>query len=194
MKYLNIASIVDNTLVEGPGLRTAIWVQGCLKRCKSCCNPEYLEIKPANIISIDNLCERILQNKYSYGIEGVTLLGGEPFLQAQGLGYLARFSQKHKLSIMIFTGYKLRELDDTLYSGASFLIKHSDIIVDGEFELHNQENSRNWVGSTNQNFHYFTDRYSEKVETTEQSTTNEWRFSSDGKIIANGLPFVIKNQ
>ena len=49
MSWLNIAKIIDVTQVEGPGLRTAIWVQGCLKRCVGCCNGQFLKIQPADV-------------------------------------------------------------------------------------------------------------------------------------------------
>ena len=78
MTWLNIAKIIDATEAEGPGLRTAIWTQGCLKRCSGCCNAEFLKIKPATIQTIEEIIERIEYNRTNYNIEGITLLGGEP--------------------------------------------------------------------------------------------------------------------
>jgi anaerobic ribonucleoside-triphosphate reductase activating protein len=188
MRFLNIAAIVNATHAEGPGLRTAIWVQGCLKRCKGCCNPHFLEIKPALIVSVDTLCSLLETNKVEYGIEGITLLGGEPFLQAQGLGELAKFAQSINLSVMTFTGYLLEDLSDEYCLGSSSLLQYSDLLIDGEYMSNRQEETRNWVGSTNQVFHYFSSYYGANIETQQQEITNEWRIGYDSNIVMNGFP------
>lgn len=192
MTWLNIAKIIDATEAEGPGLRTAIWTQGCLKRCQGCCNGEFLRIKPATIRTIEEIIERIEYNQINYNIEGITLLGGEPFIQAEGLSMVASSCQKLGLSVMIFTGYMLDELVEQSFKGSINLLKYTDILVDGEFDINQIEEKRNWVGSKNQMFNYLTSRYSEEIETMPITTTNEWRIGSDGSIIGNGLPFKLK--
>ena len=192
MTWLNIAKIIDATEAEGPGLRTAIWTQGCLKRCSGCCNAEFLKIKPATIKTIEEIIERIEYNQTKYNIEGITLLGGEPFIQAEGLSIIASSCQKLGLSVMIFTGYILDELVEQSFKGSINLLKYTDILVDGEFDINQIEEKRNWVGSKNQMFNYLTSRYSEEIETMPITTTNEWRIGSDGSIIGNGLPFKLK--
>ncbi|WP_411132227.1 4Fe-4S single cluster domain-containing protein [Vibrio vulnificus] len=193
MSYLNIAAVVDQTNAEGPGLRTAIWVQGCLKRCRGCCNPAFLEIKPAKVLSSEDICQRIKSNYQNYGIEGITLLGGEPFLQAAGLVDIAKFTQELGLTVMIFTGYNMEELSDEKFKGASELIQFTDLLIDGEYDHHQPETVRNWVGSTNQNFHYISDRYDKNLEVDDNLITNEWRISSENNLVVNGLPFIIRN-
>ena len=192
MTWLNIAKIIDATEAEGPGVRGAIWTQGCLKRCQGCCNGEFLRIKPATIRTIEEIIERIEYNQINYNIEGITLLGGEPFIQAEGLSMVASSCQKLGLSVMIFTGYMLDELVEQCFKGSINLLKYTDILVDGEFDINQIEEKRNWVGSKNQMFNYLTSRYSEEIETMPITTTNEWRIGSDGSIIGNGLPFKLK--
>ncbi|MBB1440114.1 radical SAM protein [Shewanella sp. SG41-4] len=192
MTWLNLGAIVDATEAEGPGVRTAIWVQGCLKRCPSCCNPDFLKIKPANVVEVEQLKKRIESNKNNFDIEGITLLGGEPVLQAQGLSELARFAHSIDLSVMLFTGYKLKELDNSRFVAVDRLLRHVDVVVDGEFELHIVEPNRNWVGSTNQKFHYLTNRYDCSIESMAEVITNEWRISTKGQVSVNGLPFIVK--
>ena len=92
MSHLNIAAIVPKTEAEGPGSRFAIWVQGCPLRCAGCCNPHYLEIKPAMIKSVQELLQDILTQRHT--VEGITLIGGEPFSQASALSELARGCQE----------------------------------------------------------------------------------------------------
>ena len=192
MAWLNVAKIIDVTQAEGPGLRTAIWVQGCLKRCVGCCNGQFLKIQPADVYDSQKIIEQIAQNLQQYGIEGVTLLGGEPFLQAEGLADVAQACRKMGLSVMVFSGYQLEELDDARFKGASQLLKVTDVLVDGEYQQALIENVRNWVGSTNQRFHYFTDFYDVSIETRSLTVTNEWRIDAQGNILGNGLPFILK--
>ena len=192
MAWLNLAKIIDVTQAEGPGLRTAIWVQGCLKRCVGCCNGQFLKIQPADVCDSQKIIEQIAQNLQQYGIEGVTLLGGEPFLQAEGLADVAQACRKMGLSVMVFSGYQLEELDDARFKGASQLLKVTDVLVDGEYQQALIENVRNWVGSTNQRFHYFTDFYDVSIETRSLTVTNEWRIDAQGNILGNGLPFILK--
>ena len=192
MAWLNVAKIIDVTQAEGPGLRTAIWVQGCLKRCVGCCNGQFLKIQPADVCDSVMIIEQIAQNQQQYGIEGVTLLGGEPFLQAEGLADVAQACRKMGLSVMVFSGYQLEELDDARFKGASQLLKVTDVLVDGEYQQALIENVRNWVGSTNQRFHYFTDFYDVSIETRSLTVTNEWRIDAQGNILGNGLPFILK--
>lgn len=192
MTWLNVAKIIDVTQAEGPGLRTAIWVQGCLKRCVGCCNGQFLKIQPADVCDSQMIIEQISQNQQQYGIEGVTLLGGEPFLQAEGLADIAQACRKMGLSVMVFSGYQLEELDDSRFKGASQLLEATDILVDGEYQQALTENVRNWVGSTNQRFHYFTDFYDVSIETRSLTVTNEWRIDAQGNILGNGLPFILR--
>ncbi|WP_163533416.1 4Fe-4S single cluster domain-containing protein [Helicobacter suis] len=190
MEWINLANMIDATQAEGPGLRIALWVQGCLKRCKGCCNAHLLPIKPARLMHVNELQEQI-QRIYALhkDLEGITFLGGEPFLQASALAHIASFCQHLGLSVMVFSGYLLEELQDQKFKGSSALLKSTDVLVDGEFESSKIETRRNWVGSTNQRFHYLSNRYNSSIETM-PCTSNEWRISLDGKILGNGLPFI----
>ncbi|EGY35383.1 radical SAM domain protein [Aggregatibacter actinomycetemcomitans serotype e str. SC1083] len=191
MHWLNIAHIIEATEAEGPGLRFVIWVQGCLKRCKGCCNGELLKIKPAHLMRSNEII-RLLQNTLEKSpLEGVTFLGGEPFLQAEGLADIAEAARNLDLSVMVFSGYEYTELLENKFSGSQRLLNFTDLLIDGEFDNTKIENVRNWVGSTNQKFHYLTNRYSTEIETRELAVTNEWRFNSNGQIQGNGLPFKI---
>lgn len=192
MAWLNVAKIIDVTQAEGPGLRTAIWVQGCLKRCVGCCNGQFLKIQPADVCDSQMIIEQIAENQQQYGIEGVTLLGGEPFLQAEGLTDVAQACRKMGLSVMVFSGYQLEELDEFHFKGASQLLEATDVLVDGEYQQALTDNLRNWVGSTNQRFHYFTDFYNQSIETQALLVTNEWRIDTRGNILGNGLPFILR--
>ncbi|MBN6076647.1 radical SAM protein [Aggregatibacter actinomycetemcomitans] len=191
MHWLNIAHIIEATEAEGPGLRFVIWVQGCLKRCKGCCNGELLKIKSAHLMRSNEIIGLLQNTLEKSPLEGVTFLGGEPFLQAEGLADIAEAARNLDLSVMVFSGYKYTELLENKFSGSQRLLNFTDLLIDGEFDNTKIESVRNWVGSTNQKFHYLTNRYSTEIETRELAVTNEWRFNSNGQIQGNGLPFKI---
>lgn len=193
MNWLNLASWLPCTEVEGPGKRAALWVQGCDKRCVGCCNPGYLKIIEREIIHTNTMIDRLLAAHEEWGLEGVTFLGGEPFLQAQGLAAVAEGVSHAGLSVMVFTGYTMGELNELNLHGTQALLKWTDVIVDGPYQSSSPDRTRNWVGSTNQQFHYLTNRYSESIEgSTQPDRAMEWRISGDGRIVVNGWPYAIK--
>ncbi|WML88734.1 4Fe-4S single cluster domain-containing protein [Thiothrix subterranea] len=189
MHWLNIAHIIEATQAEGPGLRFVVWVQGCLKRCKGCCNVNLLQIKPASLVRSGDIIERLKNVAQQYDLEGITFLGGEPLLQAEGLADIAEAAQKLGLSVMVFSGYEKVELVESRFIGSQRLLNATDLLIDGEFDNTQIETVRNWVGSTNQNIHYLTNRYSPEIEIRELTVTNEWRIHLHGRISGNGLPF-----
>ena len=154
MHWLNLASWVPCTEAEGPGRRAALWVQGCDKRCAGCCNPGYLKIVERDLLSSSRMIDRILAAHEASSLEGVTFLGGEPFLQAQGLAEVAEGVSRAGLSVMVFSGYTIQELDDLALPGTKALLDWTDVLVDGPYEASSPDLQRNWVGSTNQRFHY----------------------------------------
>ncbi len=193
MSWLNLASWIPCTEVEGPGKRAALWVQGCDKRCVGCCNPDYLKIVEREILRAEVMVERLLEAQAEWGLEGVTFLGGEPFLQAQGLAVVAEGVSHAGLSVMTFTGYTMNELDELSLPGARELLAWTDVLVDGPYESANPDRSRNWVGSTNQRFHYLTNRYDASIEGADVPNREvEWRIHDDGRFVVNGWPCAIK--
>lgn len=163
--YLNINMIRDCTEAEGPGKRFCIWLQGCNLGCKNCINEQMLKFEVKNIISIKNLQKYILESKEKYDLEGVTFLGGEPFLQANGLKYIAEFCQNIELSVMSFSGFKYEKLKQNIVDGSNELLAYLDILIDGPYIESFRDSSRNWVGSTNQTFYYLSNKYDKRIET-----------------------------
>jgi anaerobic ribonucleoside-triphosphate reductase activating protein len=184
MLKLNIANIINCTEVEGPGKRFAIWLQGCLKRCKGCCNPEMLDLKSNQIIGIKNVIKEIQKAIINYKIEGITFIGGEPFLQAKGLSEIANYCRENNLSVMIFSGYTLQEIQNSKLEGAKELLNYCDILVDGEFEINNLDNERNWIGSKNQDIHLLSNFYSKGIE-----YSKEFKKGLEFRIMKNNIQF-----
>lgn len=190
MAYLNLAAIRPCTEAEGPGKRFAIWCQGCLRRCPGCCNPHMQPMERKHLVDVNKLMEIILRSKTENDIEGVSFIGGEPLLQAEGFAELARKCQNADLSVLLFTGYKHEELSTMCDNNVNILLKNTDIIIDGEFVETLFDNKRDWVGSSNQRVIFLSDRYHEGVEFEHGLHSTEIRVSTNGVGI-NGWPIEI---
>lgn len=190
-RYLNVASRIPCTSVEGPGLRYALWVQGCDIDCPGCCNQDLLPFVHRQTILSSQIVDEIEQAHDHYGIEGVTFLGGEPSYQAQGLAEVAASCQRLGLSVMVFTGFRLEQLRRRNLPGVEALLDYSDIVVDGPFVAAQPDPTRNWVGSLNQRFHYITSRYGRSIETSSfDRPAVEVRVGLDDQLQINGFPMV----
>ena len=177
------------TRAEGPGARYALWLQGCSLRCAGCCNPQLFDPEAGAAVSGAQLFAEILGVRAE--IEGLTLLGGEPFEQAAGLAPLARAVRGLGLSVIAFSGFRLEELSRMRDPAVAALLASLDVLVDGRYEAGRPERQRLWVGSTNQRFHYLSDRYSAVIERPgpgEPLRSLEVRLSPDGRLSANGWP------
>ncbi len=181
--YLEINRIVKNTSVEGFGKRYCIWVQGCSIKCKGCANISAIEKGKGKKIKITEIVADILETK---DIEGITFLGGEPFEQAKSLSLIAEEIKRNQLSVITFTGYRYEYLKkcDNLYFNK--LLKFTDLLIDGEFDISQFDVSRPWTGSSNQNYIFITDRYN-KSQLNDVKNRFEIQIDIDGNIFINGM-------
>ncbi len=195
MGHLNLADWVDCTEVEGPGKRFALWVQGCTLRCPGCCNPHFFELTAKHIVATDDILAWIQRSEAQHKIEGVTILGGEPMLQARGLAEIASGCQKLGLSVMVFSGYMIEYLNKGPMFGIRELLQATDILVDGPFIAAQLESRRNWAGSANQRFHFLTKRYAPGIEwDSAYAPAVELRVYGDGTVRMNGWPVGLGEQ
>ena len=154
--YLNVAAICPRTRVLGPGRRFVIWVQGCCFDCPQCISPAWRAIKPAKLFTIPELSEAILQTSE---IEGITLSGGEPMLQARKLHQLvSRVKAARTLTVICYTGFTLEALREAGAQEVMDLLESIDVLIDGPYidELNNDSGLR---GSSNQRVHFLTGIY-----------------------------------
>lgn len=180
---LNVALVVPRTEAEGPGHRFALWVQGCNFRCAGCCNPHMLPFKPVNAVSPQDMLAQVLDSD----TDGLSLLGGEPFEQAQALSVLARGVKDAGRSVMIFTGNTLEELESSTDPFVHSLLGTADLLVDGRYEASKRTLSRRWVGSDNQRMHFLTDRYNPLDPVFHEGNHVEIHLRN-GEITVNGWP------
>lgn len=182
---LRIHRFLPVTNVEGPGKRACIWVQGCSRRCLGCAVPSTWDKDKGREIDVVDLANKILNGPE---IEGVTFVGGEPFEQAKALSDLAVLLKKENLSVVTFTGYLLEELQESINYGIKDLLDLTDILIDGPYIHEKKDLSRPWVGSSNQRYHFLTDRYSHlKDNLIKIKNQIEVRMDSKGEILINGM-------
>ncbi|MCP4351988.1 MAG: radical SAM protein [Desulfobacterales bacterium] len=183
---IEIHSFIPVTEAEGPGKRFAIWVQGCSVRCKGCCNPHLLKAGIGKNVMPDDLLQEIL--KVSGSIDGISLMGGEPFDQAQALTPFLKQVKKYNLSVVIFTGYTLDEIRKGHISGGKELLNYIDLLIDGPFISELATTSKQWVGSSNQQIHYLSNRF----QNVSKSYANTVEIHvSDNEVVFNGFPINI---
>ena len=156
MTLLNVAEICPATRTLGPGQRFVLWVQGCCFRCPGCVSPDWIPQKQANLIDPQQLATTILSVP---GIEGLTVSGGEPMLQANALSELFTYlRQQREISIICFTGFTLAQLrakDDPHINRVLALI---DVLIDGQY-ISELNDNKGWRGSSNQIVHHLSNRH-----------------------------------
>lgn len=158
-------------------------MQGCSIRCDGCFNPHLWTSLGGAPTVPDELTARAI----AAGVDGVTLLGGEPFEQAAGLAVFARQVRSAGLSVMTFTGHTIEELRDRAGcdDGVRDLLAATDLLVDGPYRADATDLVRPWVGSTNQRFHVLSDRY-RHLALDELPDRIELRVRPDGMVSVNG--------
>jgi len=182
---LRVAQTIPDTEAEGPGKRFALWVQGCSLRCPGCCNPEmFAPDKGGSFVEPAALAREILSID---GLEGLSVLGGEPFEQPEALAELCALVKAGGRSVMIYTGYTLAELRAKQSPAVDALLATVDLLVDGRYEQGRPEKSRRWIGSSNQVMHFLTPRYAVDDPRFATANTVELRFVN-GQLTINGWP------
>lgn len=158
---LMVAATAPRTRVHGPGTRFSLWLQGCLKRCTGCINPQMLaETSPNAILTTpEELLRQIRQARDSVAqVKGLTLHGGEPTLQARNLAPVLEQlrAETPQMNILMFTGYDLEELRALNNEAVNRLLATVDTVIDNPFEI-TLFDPLLVRGSTNQKIHHLTD-------------------------------------
>ena len=181
---LNIGLEVADTEAEGPGRRYGIWLQGCPLRCPGCCNPELIPFEGGTPVAVEVLAQRIIKTPE---IEGISLLGGEPFAHTEALAPLVEQIHEAGLSVMIYSGYRLAELRGRGDPATDRVLAATDLLLDGRYNHKLPDTARRWVGSTNQVMHFLSDRYDSDDDRFTERETIEIRLIN-GQVIINGWP------
>lgn len=184
--FLQVAQTVSRTEAEGPGRRFALWFQGCPLRCPGCCNPEMLSFSGGERRLLSDIMAKI-DEATREGVEGVSLLGGEPLAHASAAAALASAVRARELTVMVYTGFTLEEARRLPDPGVSQLLSLTDLLVDGPYLRDQPEGQRRWVGSANQRVHFLTDRYQPDDPCWLRPNTLEIRLRGN-ELSVNGFP------
>lgn len=148
---LRIAGYIDDSIVDGEGMRFTVFTQGCPHHCPGCHNPETWDESPSagRYVDTGDLMSIIAQNPL---LRGVTFSGGEPFLQAAPLAELARAAHACHLDVWSYSGYTCEELLAMAEARPEVraLLDDLDVLVDGPFVLAERDLSLRFRGSRNQ--------------------------------------------
>lgn len=146
---LKTAGIINESIVDGPGIRMVVFAQGCSHNCAGCHNPHTHSYDSGELVEIDAILAAVKNNPL---LDGITLSGGDPFEQAAACAVLAGEVKKLGLNVITYTGYTYEQLLDLSgqREGYEELLKHTDFLIDGPFVLKEKNLLLKFRGSENQ--------------------------------------------
>lgn len=145
---IRLYGTAPDSIVDGPGLRYAVFVQGCSHACPGCHNPDSQPCAGGTVRRIDDVAAEIAANKLA---QGVTISGGEPFEQAAACAQLARKVREMGLNVWTYSGYRYEQLEAGEPDAAACdLLDQTDVLVDGPFVQARHSFDLPWRGSSNQ--------------------------------------------
>ena len=142
---IRIAGLVNDSIVDGPGFRLAVFTQGCPHNCEGCHNPETHDFDGG---SVKDTAEIIKMMKDNPLLDGITLSGGDPFCQVEPCIELAQAAHKLGINVWAYSGWTYEEImaDENM----SKLAKEVDVLIDGPFILAQKTLDKRFMGSKNQ--------------------------------------------
>lgn len=146
---LRMSGVVGESIVDGPGIRYTVFVQGCPHHCEGCHNPQTHDFSGGYDDDTDAIFEKIIQDPL---LDGVTFSGGEPFCQARPLALLGQKVKAKGLGVIAYTGYTLEYLLKNANEENDYmdLLETIDWLVDGRFVMALKSYECRFRGSTNQ--------------------------------------------
>lgn len=154
-KLINLHSIIPSSRVNGPGKRMVVFFQGCARKCAGCFNPDTHSFQKSHLYTSEDIFKQFLLP----GTEGITVSGGEPFNQRNGLLKLLKTAkEQYGLSTVVYSGFSYQELGLKKTS----IFNYIDVLIDGAYKDEMKEPTLLARGSANQRLLFFSDRYQEK--------------------------------
>jgi len=145
MNKLSLLKIVEDTTVDGPGFRTAIYAAGCNHRCPGCHNPQSWDIQEGSCYTIDEILDIVKKAEFSH----VTFSGGDPLMQPEAFTELARrIHNETRKTIWCYTGFRYEQVMAS--SRLSGILPYIDVLVDGRYIESLRDEDLRFKGSTNQ--------------------------------------------
>ena len=180
---MNVARILYPVEVLGPGKRIGIWLCGCRRGCRGCSNPELREPGDEYEVGVDRVFELIERIAASHEVEGFTISGGEPMEQAEELSALLHRIRAVSEDILIYTGFRLEELQDRKDVFTDAVLRAAAVLIDGEY-IEEKNTDVLLRGSSNQRIHILNPalegKYRAYLETAHNQIQNF--ITSDGVV------------
>lgn len=146
---LYVFRVYHGSVVEGPGRRSVAQLSGCPILCKGCSVPQTHRLGAGTLLSINEVI-RLILDPVGEPRDGVTVLGGEPFMQPDGLAALLRELKSHDQHITLYSGYTIEELRARTEASVHEVLSLADILIEGRFVAAQSHGAGEWRGSTNQ--------------------------------------------
>lgn len=178
-----VAAFLPRSLVNGPGVRSVLWVQGCPLRCAGCFNPEFLEFAGGRPTPIDEVVRWIVSRDDT---EGVTFSGGEPFAHAAVLARVAERVWEAGKSVVIFSGFSRQALFARNDDATRRLLDSADLLIAGPYQRELPA-PHPWLSSANQQLVFLTDRYTDVGPPATRKRV-EYHIQPDGTATVTGFP------
>lgn len=149
MKIRLAGNITTDSIVDGEGIRSVIWCQGCIHNCPGCHNPETHSFDAGILRDVDEVCEEIKNIEFQ---DGITLSGGDPMCQIDACLEIAKFCQENNLNVWCYTGYTIEKLLERSLKEEKLkeFLKNIDVLVDSPFILELKSYNVPFRGSKNQ--------------------------------------------
>lgn len=149
MKIRLAAYLQPDSIVDGEGIRTVIWTQGCPHNCFACHNPETHDYEGGALVDLEEVYEIIDGLE---GQDGITFSGGDPFVQPEACAEIAKYARNKGYNIWAYTGFTFEQLLSMSEKNQSIMdfLNQVDVLIDGKFELDKKSFDVVFRGSTNQ--------------------------------------------
>lgn len=185
---IRYAERVENCTVLGPGERAVLWVHGCCFDCKGCIADSY-KFGPYREVTTETMADWYCSCNDK--IEGITISGGEPFLQAGELAEMIRLiREKRDCGVIVYTGFLYEELLKRSQADESIrlFLNEIDLLIDGTY-VEELDDNRRAIGSQNQRVLLLTERYQETVNAYYEKPGRQVEIRIfDGKSVLVGVP------
>ena len=149
MKIRLASPLQYDSVVDGEGIRTVIWTQGCSHNCKGCHNPETHDFDGGVLVEIEEIKEELDNLTFQ---DGITLSGGDPFMQPEACLEIAKHAKKIGLNVWSYTGFTFEQLKKMASIKPTILelLENIDVLIDGKFILEEKSYDLAYRGSKNQ--------------------------------------------
>lgn len=143
---IRLASFISDSIVDGEGIRSVIFTQGCPHNCPGCHNQKAIPFEGGSLLDVDDVIKEVLHKD----LGRITFSGGEPFVQAEALYYIAKELKSNGYNIWSYSGYTFEALLRHRDPFVQALLGQLDVLVDGRFLLNKKNLAALFRGSTNQ--------------------------------------------